>query len=291
MEFVLIPAGSFMMGSSDSDSDAPGDERPLHQVTITKPFYLGKYEVTQEQWQTVMGSNPSNFKGPKNPVERVNWDDCQAFVAKLNERYRKNGTPFALPTEAQWEYACRAGSATRFSYGQDDAALQDYAWLAEDSADTTHPVGLKKPNAWALHDMNGNVWEWCADWYGPDYYRHSPGIDPAGPSDGSLRVLRGGSINDHAQYRLVTFRGRYQPSSRLVNLGFRVAGTYDLRVALAPKPKTIPLPKPPLAGAPATPPQSQEPFATSDTSPTESAPPEPYPAAPPAELDDEKPLP
>jgi formylglycine-generating enzyme required for sulfatase activity len=188
MEFVLIPAGSFMMGD---DKGGP-HQKPVHKVTITKPFYLGKYEVTQEQWQAVMGNNPSHFKGPKNPVEVVSWNDCQEFLAKLNEKLRAGGAKFSLPTEAQWEYACRAGTTTRYSFGDDMDQLKDYAWFGKEAEGTTHPVGQKKPNAWGLYDMHGNVAEWCADWWDEWYYfRNPPANDPTGPNSGESRVLRG----------------------------------------------------------------------------------------------------
>ncbi|NQT39791.1 MAG: formylglycine-generating enzyme family protein, partial [Planctomycetes bacterium] len=158
LDLVLIPAGSFLMGDDRA--------KPVHKVRITKPFYLGKYEVTQEQWEAVMGSNPSNFKGAKNPVEQVSWDNCQQFLVKLNAKSGGQGGKFVLPTEAQWEYACRAGSTGKFCFGDDEKQLGEYAWYGENSGSKTHPVGEKKPNTFGLHDMHGNVWEWCHDWYG-----------------------------------------------------------------------------------------------------------------------------
>jgi formylglycine-generating enzyme required for sulfatase activity len=158
LEMVLIPAGEFLMGSPDSDEEAGIGEHPQHLVRITKPFYLGKYLVTQEQWEAVMGSNPSYFKSPKNPVEQVSWDNCQQFLEKLNAKLGARGGKFALPSEAQWEYACRAGSTTHYCSGDDTSGLGDYAWHEKNSRSTTH-VGEKKPNAWGLYDMHGNAWQ------------------------------------------------------------------------------------------------------------------------------------
>ena len=225
MEFVLIPAGSFMMGGEKGADD----EKPVHKVTITKPFYLGKYEVTLEQW-AVMGNFPSTFKGPKKPLERMSWDGCQSFLAKLNEKFRSGGVKFGLPTEAQWEYACRAGTTTQWSFGDDSAKLDDYAWSGKKANSTTHPVGQKKPNAWGLYDMHGNVWEWCADWYGKDYYATSPAEDPVGPDSGSSHVLRGGASNSaypnafRCAFRLADF-DFLGPVRRPDYRGFRVART------------------------------------------------------------------
>jgi len=221
MELVLIPAGSFMMGSPDSDPDAKDDEKPRHQVTITKPFYLGKHEVTEQQWHAVMGGNPSVLTEPKRPVSSVSWDECQGFIAKLNERLGKNGARFSLPTEAQWEYACRAVSTTRCYFGDDPGEFEEYAWGSSNSGSTAHPVGQKKPNAWGLFDMHGNVWEWCADWYGPNYYERSPENDPTGPQSGLPRVLRGGSWCD-GTFRSAS-RNPYPPGDGGISLGFRVA--------------------------------------------------------------------
>ena len=164
LDLVLIPAGEFLMGNDRGFG-------PIHKVRITKPFYLGKYLVTQEQWQAVMGSNPSYFQnarntgfagsvpagGAKNPVERVSWDDCQEFIEKLNANVAGGKGRFALPTEAQWEYACRAGSTTKYCFGDDDSQLGEYAWYGGNSGKQTHPVGEKKPNAWGLYDMHGNA--------------------------------------------------------------------------------------------------------------------------------------
>jgi len=222
MEFVLIPAGSFMMG----DEKGLDWEKPVHKVTITKPFYLGKYEVTQEQWQAVMGGNQSGFKGPKNPVEMVSWDHCQAFLAKLNEKSLSGGAKFSLPSEAQWEYACRAGTTTRYSFGDDEAKLDDYAWWWKKAKSTTHAVGQKKPNAWGLYDVHGNVLEWCADRWDVLYYAKSPADDPVGPDSGGLRVLRGGSWHsDNPGYFRCAYRDDRRPGRLDDHIGFRVART------------------------------------------------------------------
>jgi len=199
MEFVLVGPGTFMMGT-----DGGGNEVPRHQVNITRPFYLGKYEVTQEQWQAAMGTNPSKFKGPKNPVEQVRWEDCQGFLARLGEKVP--GPAFRLPTEAEWEYACRAGSEGKYGFGGAEVLLPDYAWTSQNSDDKTHPVGQKKSSAWGLYDMHGNVWEWCADWYENGYYAKSPPRDPPGPASGSSRVLRGGSWDDDPDHARAAYR-------------------------------------------------------------------------------------
>lgn len=221
VEFVLVPAGSFQMGADPNFEEASSDETPRHRVTISKPFYLGRTEVTQEQWVAVMGVNSSSFKGRSNPVEKVSWDDVQTFIRKLNAMEGK--AVYRLPTEAEWEYACRAGSTGKYSFGDDADALGRYAWFRGNSGEKTHPVAQLKPNAWGLYDMHGNVWEWVQDWYDGSYYRSSPSTDPSGPSSGSTRVFRGGSwnlvaVNARAAYR---FNGR--PDFRNVNLGFRLA--------------------------------------------------------------------
>jgi formylglycine-generating enzyme required for sulfatase activity len=175
-----------------------GVKKAAHKVTLTKPFYLGKYEVTQEQWQAVMGNNPSKTKGPKNPVDSVTWNDCQDFFKKLNPKIAASGKSGRLPTEAEWEYACRAGTQTPYFFGDDEKQLDDYAWYIRNGPPKTihrpHPVGQKKPNPWGLYDMYGNVTEWCADWVGSQYYEESPVTDPKGPETGTMKALRGGSV-------------------------------------------------------------------------------------------------
>jgi formylglycine-generating enzyme required for sulfatase activity len=209
LELVLIPAGMFDMGSPDGEAGRSSDEGPLHRVRISRAFYIGKSEVTQEQWEKAMGTNPSAFKGPKLPVECVSWDACQEFLRRLEATGLRRAGPrvsglkpqgYRLPTEAEWEWACRAGTRTRFCFGDADARLGEYAWYDANSGNTTHPVGEKRPNAWGLHDCHGNVWEWCADWGGEYGAPPWPGKfrwvrDPTGPTSGSWRVLRGGSWN------------------------------------------------------------------------------------------------
>jgi formylglycine-generating enzyme required for sulfatase activity len=199
-------------------------ETPVHKVTISKAFYLGKYEVTQEQWQATMGENPSQFKGPKNPVENVSWDDCQSFLEKLSKKFP--GRPFRLPTEAEWEYACRAGSAAEYCYGDDVAKLGEYAWYESNSVKTTHPVGQKKPNAWGLYDVHGNVWEWCADWLAA--YSGDDQRDPKGARAGVARVLRGGSWSCDARDGRAADRDSNAPGARYsYGSGLRAARTLE----------------------------------------------------------------
>ena len=218
LEMVLIPAGEFLMGTPGYR----GDEEQ-HPVRITKPFYLGKYLVTKEQWEAVMRDNPSDFKGPKNPVDNVSWNDCQQFLAKLNRKVGPGGGNFELPTEAQWEYACRAGSATRYCFGNEESGLDEYAWYGKSSGGRTQPVGKKKPNAWGFYDMHGNVYEWCQDWYDNGYYTKSPTDDPTGPSGGAYRVIRGGCCSNPAGSCRSASRGRLAPDFRRIPLGLRVA--------------------------------------------------------------------
>ncbi len=192
MDFILIRPGTFQMGAGDAGAEE--DEMPARRVTLTRAFYLGKYEVTQEEWRAVMGRNPSHHPGPGLPVESVSWNDCQEFLAKLGQR---TGRQFALPTEAQWEYACRAGTTTAWSGGDDERRLGDCAWSEANSGGMTHPVGGKRPNAWGLYDMEGNVGEWCADWYAKHAYDSGAAADPAGPARGDARVWRGGAWGDN----------------------------------------------------------------------------------------------
>ena len=217
MKLVLIPAGKFMMGSPESEKGRDENEGPQHEVTISKPFYMGVTEVTQAQYEAVMGTNPSHFKGATNPVEMVSWNDATEFCKKLSE---KTGQTVRLPTEAEWEYACRAGSKTRFSFGDADEGLGDYAWYNANSGNTTHPVGQKKPNAWGLYDMHGNVWEWCADWFG-DYPKGAV-TDPRVRRPVQMRVLRGGSWYGDAGECRSGYRSWTTPIDRNDNGGFRV---------------------------------------------------------------------
>jgi formylglycine-generating enzyme required for sulfatase activity len=215
IEFVLIPSGIFMMGSKDYDH-----EQPIHKVKIGIPFYLGKYPITQKQWETVIGSNPSNFNGNDRPVENVSWNDVQEFIKKLNEM---EGTEkYRLPCEAEWEYACRAGTPTSFYFGDDESKLGDYAWYSKNSDNETHPIGQKNPNLWGLYDMHGNVWEWVQDKWHEDY--------KGAPSDSivwidgnsSSRVIRGGGWFNTARSCQSANRSGNPPSYCNSRVGFRL---------------------------------------------------------------------
>ena len=223
MKLVLIPKGSFMMGMVVDDAEQ-------HQVTISQNYYLGVTEVTQEQYERVMGNNPSLFqrdeiKGSSSdhPVDSVSWDDAVEFCKKLSDlpKEKKAGRVYRLPTEAEWEYACRAGSKTRHSFGDDEESLGDYAWFDGNSNEQTHPVGQKKANAWGLYDMHGNVWEWCSDWYG-DYPKGAVS-DPIGPREGSDRVRRGGSCSSYATFCQSAHRQKSRPFFWDFHRGFRIA--------------------------------------------------------------------
>ena len=215
IEFVWVPPGQFQMGSTSSESER--DQRPVTQVRISRGFWMGKYEVTQAQWEAVMGSNPSRFKdcGGDCPVETVPWYDVQEFIRKLNERVGATGYEYRLPTEAEWEYAARAGT-TEERYGD----LDEIAWYRSNSGFTTHPVGEKAANAWGLHDMLGNVWEWVGDWYGS--YPGGSVTDPTGPGSSLWRVRRGGSWSDIARGFRSANRHRITPGYRFHDLGFRL---------------------------------------------------------------------
>ena len=218
LQMVWIGGGTFDMGSNDAGAD--DDEKPVHTVEIDG-FWIGKYEVTQRQYEALMGNNPSYYKGPDRPVEAVSWDDATAFCRKLSEAAGKR---YRLPTEAQWEYACRAGSSSNWCFGNDESRLGDYVWYEGNSGKQTHDIGGKSPNAWGLYDMHGNVLEWCADWYGP--YESGRVRNPTGPASGALRMLRGGSWHTYAPRRCgSTIRYRYSPVDRYVLLGFRVVRT------------------------------------------------------------------
>ena len=242
MKLVLIPAGKFTMGSPATEPDRNPHEGPQHEVTIGKPFYMGIYAVTQEQYEQVMGTNPSEFKGAKNPAHNVSWNDATEFCKKLSE---KTGRRVKLPTEAQWEYACRAGTTTAYnsgatvSPGQADCDFSGSnatpglwqkftAWVRsffpapKQPQGGPKPVGSFKPNGFGLYDMHGNIFQWCADWYARDYYANSPTTDPAGPENGLERVERGGSYNQYPQFGRSAVRFSDDPSLRTRGGGFRV---------------------------------------------------------------------
>ena len=227
MKFVWIPPGSFVMGSPKEEKERGGDETQ-HKVTLTKGFYMGVYAMTQEQWKEVMGNNPSNFKGEKKlPVESVSWNDCQEFIKKLREN-DKDKKAYRLPTEAEWEYACRAGTTTPFHFGEtistDQANYNGNGTYGNGKKgvyrEKTTPVGTFAANTWGLHDMHGNVWQWCQDWYGE--YPQNDLIDPQGPKSGQSRVLRCGSWGNAPDFCRSALRFRFSPGDRSIGCGFRV---------------------------------------------------------------------
>ena len=217
IEMVKVEAGSFDMGATSEMENPYEDEKPVHRVTLTNNYYVGKYEVIQALWQAVMGSNPSKFKGADLPVEQVSWNDCQDFVSKLNAM---TGKRFRLPTEAEWEYAARGGKKSRGYQYSGSNTLGDVAWYGDNSGSKTHAVGTKQPNELGIYDMTGNVWEWCQDWY--DSYSSSPQTNPTGAASGSYRVYRGGSWYVSAGLCRTSCRNNGAPGIRSIILGLRL---------------------------------------------------------------------
>ncbi len=245
IEFVFCPAGTFEMGSSMTPDEVAAKygyeigypemspawfdrEQPRHRVGFSRPFWLSKCEITKAQWAAVMGSEPWQklthvSDDPSAPAVNLSWNDVVSFISRLSET---SSGSYRLPTEAEWEYACRAGSDTEFCFGDDAEGLDDYASYAINSwnlgAKSARAVGRKKPNAWGFHDMHGNVWEWCADWYDGNYYVASPPNDPAGPARGSCRVMRGGGWLLYPWHCRSAFRRGNDPRTRGINIGFRL---------------------------------------------------------------------
>ena len=222
-DMLLVEGGNFDMGGADDE--AIGREKPVHPVKVGS-FYLGKYPVTQEVWQAVIGSNPSQFNGSQRPVEQVSWHDAQEFIAKLNAMTKKR---YRLPTEAEWEYAARGGAHKQqggYRYAGSDK-LKEVGWYGENTDDETKAVGLKYPNELGLYDMSGNVWEWCNDWFDEKYYqacdKKGRVQDPQGPAQGVRRVIRGGGWIAAPQLCRVAYRNNGEPAARGINLGFRLA--------------------------------------------------------------------
>ena len=254
MAMVWIEPGTFMMGSPESEEGHQSHEGPLHEVELSWGFWLGKYEVTVGQFRRFVDatgynagdrcwtyenddgdwrsgrnwSNPGYAQSDDHPVVCVSWDDVSAYAGWLSG---ETGVLHRLPTEAEWEYACRAGTTTRWSFGDDESQLGDYAWYYDNAWDMgkTHAqaVGGKLPNAWGLHDMHGNVWEWVQDWYDSDYYKSSPRVDPPGPSSGSSRVSRGGSFGHYARIVRSAVRSYASPDARVITVGARLLRLYN----------------------------------------------------------------
>ena len=213
MEMIWCGPGKFQMGSPSGESGRLSNE-PLHSVTLTRGFWLGKYEVTQGQWESVMRSNHSRFKNDDSPVENISWHDCEAFIKRVSASF---GGKARLPTEAEWEYACRAGSSAPFS---GSGVLSEMAWYDENSDHQTHEVGRNKPNAWGFYDMHGNVLEWCSDWFSEP---KGDAVDPKGPPSGSFKVLRGGCWFFLGSDCRCAYRLKREPNLRNCIFGFRVA--------------------------------------------------------------------
>lgn len=212
IRMIHIPSGSYLMGSPESEAERNPEREKQHKVTITKSFWLAETEFTQEQWKKIMGNNPSLNQGDKHPVEQVSFYDVQTLIKKLNN----NGRTFRLPTEAEWEYACRAGSESPYQ-----KPIDKMVWYIGNSGRQSHPVGLKEPNAWGLYDMQGNILEWTSDWLIEDYSKES--IDPKGPATGVYKVQRGGQFTGRTKHTRAADRQRGIPESRDIFVGFRLA--------------------------------------------------------------------
>ena len=245
MEFVWIEPGSFTMGAPEEEPGRLAAEGPQRQVTISQGFYLGKYEITQSQWQSVMGTGGTEkWRGryvqihPEHPAVYISWEDVQTFIKTLNFLHgtKEPGGPlYRLPSEAEWEYTARAGTTARWSFGDDETELGDHAWYEANTWSTgtkyAQPIGARLPNPWGLHDMHGNVWEWVQDWHSAEYYGITAGIasgsvvDPRGPSAGDTRVLRGGGFSDVAKGLRSACRFRHLPSARGYSMGARLVRT------------------------------------------------------------------
>ena len=236
---VEIPSASFLMGQNEKEqrslrkwgwwNDAFKCELPQHQVRLSA-FAIGKYPVTQAQWQVMMETNRSHFQGEQRPVENVSWEDAQEFCRRLSQR---TGKMYRLLTEAEWEYACRAGTETIWSFSNEPAQIKDYAWFSQNAVSQTRPVGQLKPNAWGLYDMHGNVWEWCQDVYHQDFYGRSRQIvsNPLSSDGGWSRVLRGGSWNCEPVFMRSAYRYSYDHAFRHSSIGFRLARTLDAQAS------------------------------------------------------------
>jgi len=240
IEMILIPAGEFMMGNAQGGAD----ERPVHKVKVSA-FYMDTNLVTQQQYETLMRTCPARWKNPKNPVEQVRWSDA---VKYLNARSQAEGIEpcydlktwkcdfaadgYRLPTEAEWEYACRAGTRTKYFFANDAKKLSIFAWYKKNSGSRPRPIRQKLPNPWGLYDIYGNVWEWCHDHYKPDYYKKSPSDNPRGPSTGTARVLRGGAWNSDAGHCTSSYRNKADPGYADVCFGYDIYGFRAVRRAI-----------------------------------------------------------
>jgi formylglycine-generating enzyme required for sulfatase activity len=226
MQMIWVPPGKFVMGSPKSEPGHRLDEEELHQVIISRGFWIGQFEVSQAQFETILGENPSTFKDPLMPVHKVNWEEAMEFCEALTDREKSvNRMPdkwgFNLPTEAQWEYACRADTTTVFHFGNEAEELSQYGWFVDNSDGSPKTIGTKKPNAWGIHDLHGNMGEWCFDWYGKAYPVDGS-VDPITKKASAFKVFRGGTYTDISDRCRAAYRNRITPDTRNPWIGFRV---------------------------------------------------------------------